>query len=128
MRLKQLFKLTAFSAALSISSLQVAIAQSKIITGKITDSKDGSAIANVSVFAKGTAKGTQTDVTGYFLITVPESVNTLAITRVDYIPQEVSITGKNIIEVAMVAEYSTLNDVVVIGYGYKTRNDGDGVQ
>ena len=123
MRLKQLFELTALITAVCSCSQQVAFAQTKVITGKITDSKDGSAIANVSVFAKGMAKGTQTDVTGYFLLSVPESVNTLTITGVDFIPQEVSIIGKNIVEVAMVAAYSMLNDVVVIGYGTTKKKD-----
>ena len=123
MRVKKLFKLIAFNTALLICSLQVAFTQNKVITGKITDSRDGLAIASVSVYAKGTAKGTQTDATGYFLLSVPESVNTLTITRVDFIPQEVSIIGKNIVEVAMVAEYSMLNDVVVIGYGTTKKKD-----
>jgi len=123
MRLKQWLKLTAFTAVLLVCSPQVASAQNKVITGKITDSKDGSAIASVSVFAKGTATGTQTDVTGYFLITVPESVNVLTISRVNYVSQEVSTKSKNIIEVALVAVYSTLNDVVVIGYGTTKKKD-----
>ena len=123
MRLKQLIKLTALAAVLLVCSLHFASAQNKIITGKITDSKDGLAIPNVSIVAKGTLIGTQTDITGYFLVTVPESVSTLTVSSVNYISQDVSIKSKNIIEVTLVAVYSTLNDVVVIGYGTTKKKD-----
>jgi len=43
-------------AVLLLFSFQVAVAQNKIITGKITDSKDSSALQNVSILAKGTER------------------------------------------------------------------------
>ena len=46
-------------------------AQEKTVTGKVTDSKDGSGVSGVSVTVKGTKTGTLTTKDGTFKITVP---------------------------------------------------------
>ncbi|MFX9877915.1 carboxypeptidase-like regulatory domain-containing protein, partial [Acinetobacter baumannii] len=73
-----------------------AIAQTKTITGKITDSKDGSGIAGVSVLATGgSAKaGTQTASDGSFKLVCPESTTKLVITSLGYQKKEVSLNGQ----------------------------------
>ncbi|MEO6220585.1 MAG: SusC/RagA family TonB-linked outer membrane protein, partial [Ginsengibacter sp.] len=122
MILKQLLKTIAFSASLFFS-LQLAFAQNKTITGRITDSKDESALSNVSVVAKGTPLGTQTDANGNFHFTVPLSVRTLTISAVGFATQDVDVSNTNKIEVALEAITSTLNQVVVIGYGTAKKKD-----
>ncbi|MEO7141311.1 MAG: SusC/RagA family TonB-linked outer membrane protein [Ferruginibacter sp.] len=103
--------------------LQVSFAQAKVITGKIISSKDGVAIPNVSVFANGTQTGTQTDNEGNFILTLPETVNTLKISAVGFATQDVNIKGKASVDIALVAIYSSLDDVVVIGYGTAKKKD-----
>src|SRR6476619_4737112 len=116
MILKQLLKAITFSVLL-LCSIQFAFAQNKIVTGKVIDSKDGSVISNVSVIAKGTHIGTQTDINGNFRLTVPLSVKTLTILYVGFLSQNVDVSKAGNIEVALVAASSLLNDVVGIGYG-----------
>ena len=44
-----------------------ALAQDKVVTGKVTDSKDGTALAGASVMVKGTTIGVSTDANGLLL-------------------------------------------------------------
>ncbi len=121
MILKQPLKLT-LSVLLFFSS-QFAFAQNKEVSGRIIDSTDGSALSNVSVVAKGTTLGTQTDVNGYFHFTIPLSVRTLTVSAVGFLTQQVDIGVTNNIEVALVPGSSMLDEVVVIGYGTARRKD-----
>lgn len=105
-------------------SVQVAAAQDKTITGKVTDSKDGSPVVGASVQPKGTRTGTSTRADGSFSINVGPNVTILVISSVGYETQEVSIDGRSSIEVSFVATFgSSLNEVVVTGYGTARKKD-----
>ena len=95
----------------------LALAQNKVITGTITDKTDGSPLLNVSILATGTSKGGLTDSNGNFSISIPDSVRSLKISRVNYVSQDVDIRQFKHVQISLVAVYSSLNDVVVIGYG-----------
>ena len=63
-------------------------AQEKMVTGKVTDGKDGSGLPGVSIAVKGSTKGTTTDALGNFKVNAsPTSV--LTISFVGYSSQEV---------------------------------------
>ena len=101
-----------------------AFSQEKVITGKITDSKDGSALPGVSISAKGSSIGTTTGTDGSFRLTVRSSVTTLIISSVGFATQEVSIEGKSMIDVHLVASSATLGEVIVsTGYGTAKKKD-----
>ncbi|HET9433959.1 MAG TPA: TonB-dependent receptor plug domain-containing protein, partial [Chitinophagaceae bacterium] len=99
------------------------LAQDRVVTGKVTDSKDGSAIAGASVQPKGSKTGTSTGPDGSFSVAVPSGVNTLLISSAEFDQQEVDITGRPSIDVALVAKASGLTEVVVIGYGTARKKD-----
>jgi iron complex outermembrane receptor protein len=120
MIIKKLLKLIAFFI---LFFLQVVSAQDKVVTGKVSNSEDGSFLSNVSVVAKDAALGTQTDINGDFRLVVPLSVNTLVISAIGFSSQEIDISTKNHIEVTLVNTVSMLNDVVVIGYGTSKKKD-----
>lgn len=104
--------------------LQVSFAQDRTVTGKITDSKDGSPVSGASVTVKGSRTGTSTKNDGTFSLSVPSSANTLVITSIGYEQQEVSIAGQSAVEVSFVASSgSNLNEVVVTGYGSARKKD-----
>jgi len=98
-------------------------AQNKTISGKVTDSKDGSALAGASVVVKGSKAGSQTGADGSFKISVPSSASVLVISSVGFGSQEVNISGKLSVDVALSASTDQLNDVVVIGYGTARKKD-----
>ncbi len=105
-------------------SVQVVSAQDRTVTGKVTDSKDGSPVSGASVQPKGTRTGTSTRPDGTFSLSVGSNVSTLVITSVGYESQEVSISGKSSVEVSFVATFgSNLNEVVVTGYGTAKKKD-----
>lgn len=99
-------------------------AQEKVITGKVTDSKDGSPISGASVVASGAISGgTTTGADGSFKISVAPNVSALIISYVGFGTQEISIIGKTSIEVGLSSSGSNLNEVVVVGYGTARRKD-----
>ena len=100
-------------------------AQNKTVTGKVTDSKDGSAIVAASVVGQGTTIGTRTAADGSFKLSVPASVNTLFISSVGYASKQVTVTGGDL-KVTLVESSEQLNEVVVIGYGTARKKDVTG--
>ncbi len=98
-------------------------AQNKTITGKVSDSRDGSALVGASVVAKGTKTGTQTGSDGSFRLTVPSSTSTLVISSVGFGTREVSVANTTSVDLALTATNEQLGEVVVIGYGTARRRD-----
>jgi TonB-dependent starch-binding outer membrane protein SusC len=98
-------------------------AQRKTITGRVTDVKDGSPLAGVSVQPKGDLKnGTITAGDGTFSLSVDPGVKMLTFSIIGYTAQEHSAaTGP--IHVALAASSSNLNEIVVIGYGTAKKKD-----
>jgi TonB-dependent starch-binding outer membrane protein SusC len=97
-------------------------AQNKTITGKVTDSKDGSPLAGVSVVPRGSVKGTVTEADGTFRLVVGDNVKTLVFSNVGFGVQLVNITGDNM-SVSLIAANTSLNEVVVVGYGTQRKKD-----
>jgi len=103
--------------------LSSSIFAQKTVTGKVTDSKDGSPLAGVSVLAKGTGTGTQTKADGTFSLSVPSNSNTLVVSSVGYATQEVNIASQTSVDILLVASGANLNEVVVVGYGTARKKD-----
>ncbi len=122
MYLKKL--LSAFLVFALVFVVQSASAQDKTVTGKVTDSKDGSPVVGASVQPKGSRTGTTTKADGTFSINVGSNVTTLVITSIGYESQEISIAGKSSVDVSFVPTFgSNLNEVVVTGYGTSKKKD-----
>jgi TonB-dependent starch-binding outer membrane protein SusC len=111
-----------FMPILLLCSLSL-LAQDRVVTGKVTDSKDGSPVAGASVQPKGSTTGTSTSTDGRFSVSVPSGVNTLVISSAEFERQEIDITGKSSVDVAMTATAGGLSEVVVIGYGTARKKD-----
>ncbi len=101
-------------------------AQTKTVTGKVTDSKDGSPLSGASVVAKGTSTGTQTGADGSFKLTVPSTTKTLVISFAGFGNAEVNISGSNTADAKLTSTADALTDVVVIGYGSRKTKDVTG--
>jgi TonB-linked SusC/RagA family outer membrane protein len=89
-------------------------AQTKEVTGKVTDEKDGSPLAGVTVRVKGGTASTTTLPDGTFRISVPESATALVFTYIGY--SEVEQPVSSLMNVTMLPADRTLNEVVVTGY------------
>ena len=77
----------------------------------------------VSVVVKGTQRGTSTDVNGDFEITVPDVESVLVFSFVGYISQEIVAGTQFELNVSLVTDTKSLEEVVVIGYGTAKKGD-----
>lgn len=106
----------------SFGLINLALAQNKVITGKVTGGTLGP-IPGVSVFVKGApSNGTQTNASGNYQLTVPENAKTLVFSYIGFKAKEVAITGSSI-NANLEEESTTLSDVVVVGYGTQNKRD-----
>jgi TonB-linked SusC/RagA family outer membrane protein len=104
-------------------SFTTAMSQSKTVTGHVT-SAAGEALTGVSVSLKGTKTVTATNASGDYSISVPAHGNTvLVFSYVGSKSQEITVGNRNVIDVTLQNTASTLNDVVVVGYGTVRRKD-----
>jgi len=95
-------------------------AQNRLITGKVTDA-GGVGIPGVTIQVTGTTAGTVTDVNGNFQINA--AAGTLKFSCIGYITQDVKLDKQVVINVVLQESVSTLNEVVVIGYGTQVKKD-----
>ncbi len=103
-----------------------ALAQDQTVTGKVTDAKDGSPMANVTVQVKGTKTATQTNADGTFKIKLPTDAKILVLSSVGYANKEISATNGDAIVSLTQTTNNDLNEVVVIGYGVQRKRDVTG--
>lgn len=95
------------------------------VTGKVTDEND-SPLPGVNVTVKGVKVGTMTDFDGLFSVEVPATDAVLVFTYVGYKKQEINVEGKSTLNVTLREDISTLDEVVVVGYGTQVRRDVTG--
>jgi TonB-linked SusC/RagA family outer membrane protein len=122
MKLNRLLKCLVLILPL-LCMMAAAFAQLKTITGKITDSKEGAALPNVSVVGKTTSIGTRTDSAGNFHLAIPTSINTILISSIGYLPQEATVSNSTHLNIALVIAPGNLEEVIVIGYGFAKKKD-----
>ncbi|MGB8190724.1 MAG: TonB-dependent receptor, partial [Chitinophagaceae bacterium] len=96
--------------------------QDRVITGKVTDSQNGTPVTGASVVPKGSTNGTTTDAQGAFRLNVPARATALIISYVGYAPQEITIRGTNL-TISLSPQDNALNEVVVVGYGTQKKRD-----
>ncbi|WP_325641206.1 TonB-dependent receptor [Chitinophaga sp.] len=93
------------------------------ISGKITDQK-GELLPGASVKLKGTDKGGVTNEKGEFNIPdVTHGTGVLVVSYIGFQSREVAVKNRSQINVSLMGEGSTLNDVLVIGYGTVKKKD-----
>ncbi|WP_229717439.1 TonB-dependent receptor [Parapedobacter defluvii] len=91
------------------------------VKGKVTDSL-GIPLAGVSVRVKGTDKGTTTDNDGNFVLQNVADGAVLTISFIGSSPQEIPVSRSEM-HVVLQNVASSLNEVVVIGYGTQRKID-----
>ena len=97
------------------------IAIDQTITGTVTD-QNGDPVPGVTVSVPGTTVGTATDLDGKYSLTVPEG-STLVFSFIGFASQSIVVGGRSVIDVVLVEDVSSLEEVVVVGYGTQRRSD-----
>ncbi len=86
------------------------------VTGKVTDFNDGSSLPGVTILVKGTTQGTITDANGNYSISVnPNGV--LVYSFLGMTTEEVEVRGQTVINVELMPDIATLQELVVTAYG-----------
>lgn len=107
---------TILFTALLFFSWQVVSAQQPV-KGKVVDSNQ-SALAGVSILVKGTTKGTVTDASGNYTISVGKSA-VLIFQSLGFAAKEIEVGGRSTIDVVLESTSQNLDEVVVTALGIK---------
>ncbi len=119
-RINQISRVLLVSCSVMLISLS-ALAQN-VITGNVTDSKNGASLSGVTVTVKGSKIATQTLPDGTFKINAPADA-VLVFSSIGFVTSETNVTGKSRVEVSLVQSNQQLNEVVVVAYGTRRKTD-----
>ncbi|WP_138476628.1 TonB-dependent receptor [Dyadobacter bucti] len=100
------------------------------VKGKVTD-EAGGVLPGVNILLKGTQRGTATDTQGNYnlIITDKEEAGGAAVlifSFVGYLPQEINVSNRTVIDVQLKPDLKVLDEIVVVGYGTQKRSDVTG--
>lgn len=90
----------------------------RTITGTVTD-ESGGLLVGVSIMAKGTNVGTQTNAEGKYTLTVPPNAEVLVFSYTGYRTEEIPIGSSNQLDVKMQESSAELTEIVVTGLGIR---------
>ena len=98
----------------------------QIITGKVQSDDSSSGLPGVNVTVKNSNSGTMTDFEGSYSIEIPSDNAILVFSYIGFKTQEVTVGNNSEINVTLLEDVSSLDEVVVIGYGTQVRRDVTG--
>ncbi len=90
-------------------------ARSKFVSGKVVDSK-GDAVIGASIMEKGTSNGVVTDINGDFSLNVSSQKETLVVSSIGYVTEELTNYGKGM-TIILKDDVLALEGVVVTAMG-----------
>lgn len=94
------------------------------VTGRVTDSRDNSPLAGVSVFVKGTRTGTTTGADGRFHLSAASNA-VLVFSFTGFADKEVVANGSNA-DVSLEVTQKSLQEVIVTGYSLQNKRQSSG--
>jgi len=94
------------------------------VRGVVSDDSGG--LPGVSVIVKGTTKGVNTDLDGNYVLQGLNSDDVLVFSFLGYETVEEKVNGRSVINVVLTEDFNALDEVVVVGYGTKSRRQVTG--
>lgn len=119
MKVLQALVLSCVLVAMGVSPT-VAQTQPLTVQGVVSDKNEP--LVGVSIFQVGSTNGTSSDAEGKFKIDVPVGA-TLKISYIGYVTQDILISSGNALNIVMVMDENSLDELVVIGYGSVRKSD-----
>ena len=92
------------------------------IEGQVIDASDGLPIPAASVLIKNSTTGTEADFDGNFNLMVM-SDDVLVISSMGYLTIEVNVLDQKTITISLKEDVSTLDEVVIVGYGSQKKSN-----
>ena len=97
--------------------------QQREVSGRVTSDK-GESLEGVTVKVQNSSIVTSTDANGGFRIVIPSADNTLTFSLLGFENQQVSVSQtQSSLNVVMTPSVSSLDEVVVVGFGERRRGD-----
>ncbi|MFT7031768.1 MAG: TonB-linked SusC/RagA family outer membrane protein [Cyclobacteriaceae bacterium] len=90
--------------------------QDLTVKGKVTDS-NGEGMPFTNVVIKGTTNGTTSNLDGYYSMSNLSAEDILLYSSIGFVPQEVIVGSQSVIDISLLEDVTSLEEVVVIGYG-----------
>ncbi|MEX2591874.1 MAG: SusC/RagA family TonB-linked outer membrane protein [Anditalea sp.] len=91
------------------------------ITGQVTSEDEPMGLPGTNVLIKGTTTGAVTDIEGRYSINVPSSQSILVFSSIGYVSQEVVVGNQSTIDIQLLPDMKSLEEVVVVGYTEQSR-------
>ena len=92
-----------------------------LVRGRITDDLTGEALPRASVKDLARNVTVTTDDNGNYSLSVPSLQGKILISFTGYRPQQIDISGRQVINIRLVANDETLDEVLVVGYGVQKK-------
>lgn len=105
-----------------VSSTLLGRAQTRTVTGVVTDKETKEPLLGATVYVSGSTNGVMTDMSGSYSITVSDT-ETLIFDMIGYEPISLLVGKNTVINAEMESEDITLDDAIVIGYGTVKKRD-----
>lgn len=123
-------KILLMSMLLMFTLLHGAMAQTRTVSGRVTDQKSSDGLPGVTVLLKGTTTGVSTNSNGEYSLAVPATGGTLVFSSVGMATQERAIGAESQINLALAQDSRELSEVVVTALGIEkdTRSLGYATQ
>ncbi|WP_132130528.1 SusC/RagA family TonB-linked outer membrane protein [Anseongella ginsenosidimutans] len=97
-------------------------AQTREVSGTVTDQESGAGLPGVAVQVQGAQGGTQTDIDGNYTLAVPPGEVTLTFSLIGYVTMTAPLSGDRL-DIQLAADVQSLDEVVVVGYGTVRKKD-----
>ncbi len=111
---------------LLIFSIQFMFAQNvdkRTISGYITNQNSGEPLIGANIVVEGSSRGTVSDINGYYSLLVQPADHILVVSYVGFISKKVVIGKQTKVDVALEENSTTMDEIVIVGYGTQQKND-----
>jgi TonB-dependent starch-binding outer membrane protein SusC len=116
---EKLYKKSGMLALLLVMLASTLFAQDRTVTGVVKDS-GGNSLPGVNVVLKGTSTGATTDADGKFSVSAGSDA-VLVFSFIGFATQEIQVGSQTTIDVVLAEDATTLDEIVVIGYGERKK-------
>jgi len=107
---------------LAILSVQLIMAQSFVVKGKVVSKTDDMPLLGASVLQKGTTNGVVTDIDGNYQLQIQGKDAMLRFSYIGMQPQEFKVNAQtNVLDVTLVDNTEMVDEVVVVAYGVRKK-------
>ncbi|GAA5219671.1 SusC/RagA family TonB-linked outer membrane protein [Membranihabitans marinus] len=119
---KRLFFSVAFLIGM-VFNVGISYGQAQSVSGLVLSDSGEETLVGVNILVKGTDIGVATDFDGKFILNDVSENAVLMVTYIGYQTAEIPIEGRTNLTIRLIEDSQTLDELVVVGYGEKSKRD-----